>query len=327
MCAADTARSIKIGGIDVSVHNGTVDWKKVKNSGINFTVIRAGYGNSISQKDARFEENMKGALEAGLGVGVYWFCYAVNPEEARKEAAVCKEVLKKWKGKFAYPVFYDFEYDTEEYARKLGVEFSNSDRTDIILAFMEEMKKEYPSGYYSNPDYLTHKLEYSRLKEWPLWLAQYNSEPKWDCVLQQSSSTGAVDGIKGNVDTNIAYKQYTLKPIVKPIVKPTEGKTYTIQSGDTLWEIAQKEKTTVEALLALNPQIQDASRIYPGQVIRLSNKGSMPQTGKTVTVKAGDTLSAIAEKAGITLSALLKLNPKIQDPDKMYPGQIIQIAP
>ena len=63
-------------------------------------------------------------------------------------------------------------------------------------------------------------------------------------------------------------------------------------------EIAQKEKTTVEALLALNPQIQDASRIYPGQVIRLSNKGSMPQTGKTVTVKAGDTLSAIAEESG-----------------------------
>ena len=245
MSALDRKQEKKAGGIDVSAHNGAVDWKKVKASGVDFAVIRAGYGNTISQKDERFDENMKNALEAGLGVGIYWFSYAINPEDARKEAAVCKEVLQKWKGKFAYPVFYDFEYATETYAKEQGVTFSNSGRTDVILAFLEEMKRDYTAGYYSNPDYLTYKLEYSRLKGWPLWLAQYKAEPEWQCVLQQSSSTGRISGISGNVDTDVAYTEYALPKPEKPETgeKPETAKQYTIRAGDTLWDIAQKEKT------------------------------------------------------------------------------------
>lgn len=323
MSVSDTKQVKKAGGIDVSVHNGAVDWKKVKAGGVDFAVIRAGYGNDISQRDERFEENMQGALDAGLGVGAYWFSYAVNPEDARKEAAACKEVLKKWKGKFAYPVFYDFEYATEEYAEKQGVTFSNSSRTDIILAFLEEMKKDYTAGYYSNPDYLTYKLEYSRLKSWPLWLAQYQAEPEWECVLQQSSSTGQISGITGNVDTDVAYEEYALS---KP-EKPETEKKYTVRSGDTLWDIAQKEKTTVDAILAMNPSIEDASRIYPGQVILLPGKtgAGTSHTGKTVVVKAGDTLSEIAVREGISLSELLRLNPDIENPSLIYPGQIVRV--
>ena len=327
MSALDRKQEKKAGGIDVSAHNGAVDWKKVKASGVDFAVIRAGYGNTISQKDERFDENMKNALEAGLGVGIYWFSYAINPEDARKEAAVCKEVLQKWKGKFAYPVFYDFEYATETYAKEQGVTFSNSGRTDVILTFLEEMKRDYTAGYYSNPDYLTYKLEYSRLKGWPLWLAQYKAEPEWQCVLQQSSSTGRISGISGNVDTDVAYTEYALPKPEKPETgeKPETAKQYTIRAGDTLWDIAQKEKTTVGAILALNPEIKDASRIYPGQVIRLPGKTSVSQAKKTVTVKAGDTLSEIAAREGISLSEILRLNPEIENSSLIYPGQVIRI--
>ncbi len=113
-------------------------------------------------------------------------------------------------------MFYDFEYATEAYAKEQGVTFSNSGRTDVILAFLEEMKKDYTAGYYSNPDYLAYKLEYSRLKGWPLWLAQYKADPEWECVLQQSSSTGRISGISGNVDTDVAYTEYALPKPEKP---------------------------------------------------------------------------------------------------------------
>lgn len=309
-------------GIDVSANNGKIDWKKVKNSSVEFAIIRAGYGEELSQKDAYFEDNMRGALENGLDAGVYWFSYAVDPEAARREARVCMEVLKPWKGKFSYPVFYDFEYATEVYAKKLGYVFSNAQRTDIILAFMEEMKKEYPVGYYSNPDYLTYKLETERLKAWPLWLAQYRDVPQWECVLQQRSNDGKIEGIERQVDMDAAYRKYT-----SPEIPQKPERKYTVQKGDTLWDIAQKEKTTVEELLRLNPQIQIPSRIYPGDILRLPERKEEPEKpeNKTVVVKAGDTLSEIALRHGLSLSEILRLNPEITNPSLIYPGQIIRV--
>lgn len=113
------------------------------------------------------------------------------------------------------------------------------------------------------------------------------------------------------MDTDVAYTEYALPKPEKPETgeKPETAKQYTIRAGDTLWDIAQKEKTTVGAILALNPEIKDASRIYPGQVIRLPGKTSVSQAKKTVTVKAGDTLSEIAAREGISLSEILRLNP------------------
>lgn len=84
-------------GIDVSHHQGEIQWEKVKADGIGFAVIRAGFGNSASQKDGRFEENIKGALTEGIPVGVYWFSYAMDAKEALKEAEVCHSILKPWK--------------------------------------------------------------------------------------------------------------------------------------------------------------------------------------------------------------------------------------
>ena len=145
--------------------------------------------------------------------------------------------------------------------------------------------------------------------------------------MQQSSSTGRISGISGNVDTDVAYTEYALPKPEKPETgeKPETAKQYTIRAGDTLWDIAQKEKTTVGAILALNPEIKDASRIYPGQVIRLPGKTSVSQAKKTVTVKAGDTLSEIAAREGISLSEILRLNPGIENPSLIYPGQVIRI--
>ena len=88
-------------GIDVSVHNGNIDWNRVKNDGIGFAILRAGYGKQVSQKDKKFEENYNGAKAAGIPVGAYWYSYARNVDEARQEAEACITILRG--KKFEYP--------------------------------------------------------------------------------------------------------------------------------------------------------------------------------------------------------------------------------
>lgn len=94
-------------GIDVSTFQGNIDFKKVKASGIDFVILRAGYGRETSQKDAKFEQNYKNAKAAGLKVGAYWYSYADSVEDAKKEAEACISVIK---GKqFEYPIYFDLE--------------------------------------------------------------------------------------------------------------------------------------------------------------------------------------------------------------------------
>ena len=94
-------------GIDVSVHNGKIDWQKVRAAGIDFAILRAGYGRLASQRDNRFKENYAGAKAAGIPVGAYWYSYAMSEDEARLEADVFLSVIK---GKqFEFPVYYDVE--------------------------------------------------------------------------------------------------------------------------------------------------------------------------------------------------------------------------
>lgn len=203
----------EIKGIDVSTHNGTIDWKKVKKDGVSFTIIRAGFGNTADQRDVQFVANMNGALDAGISVGVYWFNYARSVEEARKEAKACLEVIKPYQDRITYPVFADFEYDSEEYAEKAGVTVDKRFVTDVIKAFCEEIKRAgYIPGWYTNQDYYKNKLYPEELADYDCWLADYTGGPAFDCVMQQYTSTGKVEGISGNVDMNLAFKEYGSKP-------------------------------------------------------------------------------------------------------------------
>ena len=203
-------------GIDVSHHQGKIDWEKVKESGVEFAIIRAGFGNVISQKDTYFDVNMENALKAGIPVGAYWFSYAVDAKDALKEAEVCHSVLKKWKDKLSYPVFFDFEYDSEEYNSEIT--YNRQGRTDIIRAFCEAMKGYgYSVGYYTNKDYIVNRIDKSQLP-YDLWLTDYTGEPDYPCAIQQTSSTGSVPGISGNVDTCTAYKAYVTTPAPAPSV-------------------------------------------------------------------------------------------------------------
>lgn len=156
-------------GIDLSKHNSVPDYNALKAEGISFVMIRAGYGGIV---DARFMQHYTTAKKAGLKIGVYWFCYSINADDAVEEAEDCLKAIKGLT--LDLPVFYDFEYDTERYAKERGVIFTPKLRTDIICAFCERIKSAgYEPGIYTNPDYWLYRLVRGRVSDYKLWLAAW----------------------------------------------------------------------------------------------------------------------------------------------------------
>ena len=196
-------------GIDVSSHNGAIDWDKVWAAGTEFAILRAGYGKYASQQDSRFAANAEGALAAGVACGAYWFSYALTPDDAREEAQLCAQVLGPYRGRFSFPVWYDYEYDSERYSEEHGVTPNKELRTQLAVAFCAELERlGWRAGVYTNLDYIKNRLDLSRLTAWELWLADYTGGPDVKCGMQQTGSTGRIDGVDGNVDTDEAYLDY-----------------------------------------------------------------------------------------------------------------------
>lgn len=192
-----------IKGIDVSEWQGFVDWAKVKSTDNKFAILRAGYGREISQKDKQFESNYKGCKAVEMPCGVYWYNYAVTPEEAKKEAAVCLEILK---GKqFEYPIYYDVE---EQKTLALGKDKVSA----IIKAFCTELEKAgYFAGLYMSASHLNNLVSEDVKRRYVVWVAHYGvSKPGYTGAygMWQKSSTGTVSGIAGNVDLDECYEDY-----------------------------------------------------------------------------------------------------------------------
>lgn len=196
-----------IKGVDVSKHQGRIDWAKVKNDGISFAMIRAGYGNG--NKDDFFDYNIKNATANGIKCGVYWFSYAYNAEAARKEAAACLKIIKPYK--IEYPVAFDFEYDTVTYAKRLGVTVTKEIASEIADTFLSAVKS---AGYsvinYTNIDYYNNFFNDKVKEKYDVWLAAYRStEPNYGQKIWQYTERGKVDGIARNVDMNISHYDHS----------------------------------------------------------------------------------------------------------------------
>lgn len=187
-------------GIDVSYHQGSIDWQKVKADGIKYAIIRAGYGKM--QMDKKFIENICGANTANIEVGIYWFIYAKDVAEAIENADRCHACISLYKGIIKHKVWADWEYDSDKKNPQ-----NKASRTAIVKAFCERLKSHgYEVGVYANPDYIKSKFDMSQLGKYPLWLAKYSdSKGSYNPFMWQYSSKGKVSGIKGNVDMNIMY--------------------------------------------------------------------------------------------------------------------------
>ena len=201
---------MEIKGIDVSSFQGSIDWKKVYEDGVRFAIVRAGVGQYASQEDTCFDRNVQGALAAGVASGAYWFSYAYSVETAIQEAQVCMEVLAPYLGKLEYPIYFDYEYASEDYSISVkGVRPTKQLRTDMAAAFCSTLRENgWLSGIYTNLDYIRNRLDMTRLSQYELWLADYSGGPDYACGMQQTGSSGQVAGISGRVDTDLAYKDY-----------------------------------------------------------------------------------------------------------------------
>lgn len=195
---------MKVTAIDVSYCQTGVDYTKVKNSGIDAVIIRAGFGKEIYQKDSEFETHYRNAKKAGLAVGVYWYSYAYSVAEAKQEAKVCLACIK---GKtLELPVYYDLE---ESGQTRLGM----SALTNIAIAFCDAIKSGgYRAGVYSNLNWLNNYLDYEKLRnKYSIWLAQWSSSPSKVCDIWQNADNGRISGISGNVDTDVIINNNIIK--------------------------------------------------------------------------------------------------------------------
>jgi len=193
-------------GVDVSSHQDVIDWQKVKKAGVEFAIIRAayrGYTGGGLNMDPMFQENLKGAMDAGLRVGVYVFSQAISAEEARQEAQLVLDALDG--AALDLPVFFDWEY-VEGESRTAAM--TGPEITEFALAFCSEIEKSgYRPGVYFNVSLGYTALNLSSLKDRTFWLAQYQAAPDFmfDFQILQYTDGGSVPGIEGNVDLNLLF--------------------------------------------------------------------------------------------------------------------------
>ena len=233
--------------IDVSAHQGVIDWKKVAAAGIKGAVIRAGYGDDVSQTDTQFAANLRGAATAGLKVCIYWFSYADSVQDARAEWETCKRVIEPYRSDILL-VACDYEYDSVSYYERIhGAAPGNALVNRMVAAFLAAARGDgWKTALYTNNDYRLHVFTAATLAAADyLWLADYTGGPDVPCAMQQTGSTGRVDGISGNVDMDTAFS-----PIADPVADPP----YQCDTSGAV-EIARGSAYQIEVTCAFAPKV------------------------------------------------------------------------
>ena len=200
-------RSDAVFGIDVSRWNEAIDWNQMKEQGVGFAIIRAGYRGSVTGslvEDYYFKQNIEGATRAGIPVGVYFFTQAVNQVEAVEEASMVLKLCEDYQ--LTYPIFIDTEgAGGEGRADNLDV----ATRTAVCEAFCETIRNSgYQGGIYASKNWYNNRLDTSRLPDdIVIWLAEYADTPSYDKKyhIWQYSSSGRILGIEGRVDLNLSF--------------------------------------------------------------------------------------------------------------------------
>ena len=195
-------------GIDVSVHNKSITWNKVKDS-IDFAIVRGGYATTV---DRYAKTNIENIIKSGIKLGVDWFSYAYTDNMAKREAETMCDLCDEYKKHITFPLFFDFEYDSKRYADDMGQKITRKLIQSMTDTFCDTVKQRgYKAGFYANTDYVKnwYGVEYctkATLGDKYFWYAQWGVDrPKHMCDIWQNSCSGRIDGINGNVDTNISY--------------------------------------------------------------------------------------------------------------------------
>lgn len=323
-------------GIDVSNWQGYIDYAQVKASGIEVVYIKASQGRNL--KDAYFDLNYENAKKNGLKVGFYHFLTATSVEEARLEARFFASVIS---GKMPdCRLALDYEVFGGVNATEIN---------EIARSFLETAQELTNKQVMIYSDLFNSQTVFSKelAREYPLWIADYTSQKvlaearsNWNgWIGWQFTDRGSVNGINGTVDRDIYTKEIFLEEIdeIPQVEKPNQNQQpntqtvyYTVKRGDTLWDIARRYGTTVSELAEING-IANPNLIFPGQVLRILENATVPGneergTGSiTYTVRAGNTLSQIANAYGVTIQHIVEIN-NIQNPNRIFPGERLRIT-
>ena len=330
--------------IDVSEHQGVIDWNQVKGH-IDGVILRCGYGMDIaSQDDKQWTRNVAECERLGIPFGVYLYSYATNADKARSEA---QHVLRLIKGhKLSYPVYYDLEDKSIEGAAVANAKIFG----DIIEA------AGYWCGVYYNRDW-HNRIVKGQFNRFTIWGAGYGSnngqkqdnyKPGFGEDIWQYSSKGSVPGVSGNVDVNVCYRDFPAEigggSTPAPAPQPTPTPTTKYKEGDHVVFSTCYASSTDPISKAIpaskmarnhgvitgiypgthNPYLLDKNLCFvnDGDIRGFYNGGS--SGAQYYTVKSGDCLSVIAQKYGTTVSQLQSWN-GISNPDLIYAGQKIRV--
>lgn len=195
-------------GIDVSSHQGTIDWKKVKEAGVEFAYIRTGYRGyetGLINKDEMFEINIRQALANGIEVGVYFFSQAVNEDEAKEEAEFVLDCIKKYD--VTLPVVYDFEKPGGIFARTYTQSKDVTTQNAVLFCHIMQ-RKGYEAMIYNSTNLFEKLYNMEYIQEFHTWVAHYNiAYPTYPYTYEiwQYTDSGTVDGIDQPVDMDVMF--------------------------------------------------------------------------------------------------------------------------
>ncbi len=196
--------------IDVSKYQTAIDFAKVKNAGVEYAMVRCGYrsyGSGILTEDTSFNNYAAEALKNNIKIGSYFFSQAINVEEAKEEAEYVLNMIKPYQ--ISGPVAIDVEEIFDDTYRQMHL--SASQLTDVIITFCDRIKEAgYTPMIYSNLSSFIGNIELDRLENYEKWLAYYSDEPyfPYEMSMWQYTDSGSIDGITGNVDLNISFKEW-----------------------------------------------------------------------------------------------------------------------
>ena len=295
-----------IKGIDISVWQDNVNYEMLKNSGIEFAIIRDGYGKNKTQKDKLFEKHYKGLKDAGIKVGCYHYSYMTSIEGAIQEAKMCLEFIK---GKeFDLPVFIDLE---EKRTSNLG----KATITKGAIEFCKIIKNAgYNAGVYANLNWFLNYVNPNEIinNGFKIWLAEWNSKitANFKVDYWQYTSKGQVSGISGNVDMDYQI----VETVEKPVEKTIEELAKEVIEGK--WGNGQERK---DKLTNAGYNYNDVQK----RVNEILGVGNKPQAMYYI-VKAGDNLTRIANKFNTTVNQLVSWN-NIKNPNLIYVNQKLRV--
>ena len=324
-------------GVDLSKHNAGVNFDVLKNEGVEFAILRAGYtgyGNGVSKaKDEQFENFYNQCKSKGIGVGAYWFSCANTHQKGVDEANWMYENCLKGK-QFDYPIYIDVEDDTggKKWLRNAGKEAI----TDGIIGFCETLEKlGYYVGIYANQDWFNNWINQDRVKAYDKWLAawlknrpkNYLSERMWQFGGETNKiRSNKIDG--QSVDQDYCYYDYPAvikkaglngygKAVPSPAPSKKTNEELAFEVLDGKWGNGDERKKRLEEAGYNYQAVQN----IVNQKLGIKKDASAPVY---YLIRHGDNLTKIAKQFGTTVDALVKLN-NIPNPNLIFAGNQIRV--